>query len=117
MAGNVKGEVRFEAEGASYTLVFTIDALCALEDRVNKSVEQIGAEMGKSPRLSLLRALFHAGLREYQPSISEKKAGEIMQGIGLDKAGALIGEAFTAAFANPEAETAEVPPKAAPEAA
>ena len=117
MTGNIKGEVRFDAEGASYCLIFTIDALCALEDRVNKSVEEIGAAMSKSPRLSLLRSLFHAGLREHHKDLTEKRAGEIMQGIGLDKAGALIGEAFTAAFANPEADDAAVPQKAAPEAA
>lgn len=112
MAANpIKGEVAFEVSGATYILVYTIDALCALEDRLNLSVEEIGRKMGGSPRIGFLRSVFHAGLREHHPALTERETGELFPLLGFDRVGALIGEAFGKAFGGPEAAAPADPQK------
>ena len=116
MGNAIKGEVSFEAGGRTYVLVYSIDALCALEERLDISVTEIGQAMGKTMRLGFLRALFWAGLRERQPEVTEKAAGELIPLIGADALAPLLTEAFAKAFPTPEggAPQADPPEAAAP---
>jgi hypothetical protein len=116
-ANPLKGEFGFTCGGVEYVLVYTVDALCALEDRLNMSVVQIGEAFGGDPRLTFLRIVFHAGLHEYHPDLTPKQAGELMQAYGLEKAGNMVGTAFMAAFGEPEAGAATADPQTAPEPA
>lgn len=103
-----QGIVRFEAGEATHTLVFGINALCALEDEFDCSVQEIGSKLsggGKPVRMKDLRAIFRAGLIEGWPSggmINEEPthddAGRIMTLLGPKRATELVGEAFVAAF-------------------
>jgi len=111
MGNPLKGEVGFEAGAASFTLVYNIDALCTLEDRLDLSVAEIGERMGKTMRLGFLRAVFHAGLRAHHPEVTERQAGELISVVGLAETGDLIGKAFTLAF--PEAAKGAARPRRA----
>ena len=105
MANPVRGEVGFEADGTPYTLMFSTNALCALEDALGMSVTDIGAQMSGSVRLKTLRSLFWAGLQDHHAGVSEAEAGRIIDQVGAAEAGELIGRAFAAAF--PQAEEAK----------
>src|SRR5687767_6768190 len=98
MANRVKGEVPFEVDGQPYTLSFGINSLCALEDRLGKTVAEIGALFGGSMGLRDLRAVFWAGLQDRHAGLTELDAGRVMTDLGAKRAGELIGEAFLAAF-------------------
>lgn len=102
-ANSVKGEVSFEAEGQTYRLAFTANALIALEERLDKTVAEIGAMFEQPLRLAHLRILFWAGLSDHH-EVPELEAGRLMDAVGIDKVGELIGRAFVLAFPEEEAE-------------
>jgi hypothetical protein len=96
-----KGEVAFEAEGKTYTLRFSIDALCNLEEAAGKGFASIAIELSDPEKMSvsLLRKVLWAGLIEHHPDLDVRAAGELILAAG----GAVvvlgqIEKAFTAAF-------------------
>lgn len=99
-----QGEVRFEAGGATHLLVFGINALCALEDEFDCSIEEIGTKLSgtaeRKVRLSDLRQIFRAGLIEHWPEgePTVKEAGAIFTELGMARGTELLEEAFIAAF-------------------
>jgi hypothetical protein len=104
-----KGELSFEADGKFYTLRFSTNAICELEDELDRGIVDIAAEMSswandsKRIRLGFLRAVFWAGLRDAQPDIDIKAAGElILSAGGIATVSGLIGTAFERAFPGPE---------------
>lgn len=109
----IKGEVSFDTSKGPLTLVYNIDALCTLEDRLDLSVTEIAEKLGGNLRLGFLRAVLWAGLRERHPGIDEKAAGEFIRELGGVAVGALVGEALAAAFAPEAASGSENPPEAA----
>ena len=100
MANPSKGEVALEAGGKAYKLCFSANALCELEDALDMPIEQIGVALSdpKLRRIKTVRACLWAGLTEFQPDITIKQAGEIVQELSLVKAMVLVGEAMTLAF-------------------
>jgi len=96
-ANSVKGEVKFSAGGQTYRLVFSANALIALEERFDKTVAEIGAMFEQPLRLAHLRILFWAGLSDHH-DLPELEAGRLMGEVGIDKVGELIGRAFVLAF-------------------
>lgn len=93
-------------DGQVYTLVFDVNALCDVEDRLGVGVGDLDAAMQK-PTARLLRTLFHAGLAARHPDVSERDAGALLS----IKA---MGEAVTAAIVKsmPEASGDARPPAA-----
>ncbi len=111
MSNRFKGEVTVRDGDDEYTLVFTIGALIALEERFDRSVQEVGEMLGERLRMVDLRTVFTAALREYHPDIGEEAAGQIMSRVGVAEAGALVTRAFSAAFGVGEvADGAPVPP-------
>lgn len=100
MGNPVKGEVAFTVEGVEYILVFDINALCILEDRLNLPVMEIGQRFSdpSTLRLSFLREVFRAGLLTHHDEMSPEAAGALLMGVGLEGAATLIAKAFFAAF-------------------
>lgn len=106
MANPHKGEVDVEIEGRHYTLAFTANSICEIEDHLDRGWFDIASQMaswgpptdakGKPKketeqeirqrvsriRMSLLRALFWGMLREHHPAITLRAAGYMMQNIG-----------------------------------
>jgi hypothetical protein len=107
-----KGEVELKAGDVSYVLCFSIDAICSLEDDLDKGFPAIAADMADAAkmRVSTVRTILRAGLREHHPELTLKQAGELIVTAG----GAItvlgkIAEAFTAAFPSQEASGTKSP--------
>lgn len=111
MANREKGEVSFEAGGKQYTLRYSSNALCELEDALNLGINDIIARM-KNMRVKDARAIFWAGLTDNHPDIDLKAAGRMLDEIKIEKATSLITEAFSLAFGKGEkAETKDARPQ------
>lgn len=100
MANPMKGEVGFTAGGEQYALIYTINALVTLEQKLGVTTAQIGELLGANLSMGNLRTLFWAGLLE-RHDCSEEGAGELISEIGIQKAAELIGSGLAKAF--PEA--------------
>ena len=73
MANPEKGEVAFQVADAEYTLKFSTNAICELEERLNKGLNEIVANMA---RVSVVRAMLWAGLRAHHPGDTACQAGQ-----------------------------------------
>lgn len=93
-----RGEVTFKVADAEYVLKFSTNAICELEDRLDKSLNVIVANM---ERLATVRALLWAGLRAHHPDVTLPQAGEIIDRSGMAAATEAIGKALNAAFPTP----------------
>ena len=100
MANPHKGQVALNVDGREYTLSFSINALCELEDALGESVNAIAAQMGDGSkvRLKTIRTLVWAALRDHHPETSVEDAGEIIGAAGVPATMEAIGEAFAKAF-------------------
>jgi hypothetical protein len=102
MASNPrKGEVEFTLGEKSYTLLFSINALCVLEERMGGgSFVELANAMRDPDKvgLSTLRTLFWSGLYERHEELTEKEAGQLMHDLGLVEASNLVMKAFTLSF-------------------
>ena len=91
--------VEFEAGGKAYRLHFSTNAISRFEDRFDKSfLSAVGDNSGAGAKISVIRALFWAGLGV--ETLDE--AGDVMDELGLHASSRLIGKAVAAAF--PDAE-------------
>lgn len=109
-----KGDVEFKVDETTYTLRYSIDAICHLEDATGKTLLELAEDLKdfKSIRMSLVRKILHAGLREHHPDLTEVEAGELIVGAG----GSVVimtkfNEAMTSAFPKQEASGTPRPPK------
>lgn len=123
MANRQKGEVAFTAAGKSYRLRFSTNALCELEDITGRGVTDVMLELAswmpptddkgkpieESPdqmkaraskmRMGFVRDVFCAGLRDQNPDINVKEAGDLIQDVGgMIRVMDLINSAFAAGF-------------------
>ena len=100
------GGVSFDAKGQSYTLRYSVDAICALEDACGgKGIVAISQVLQDATKISmtLMRKVMWAGLRDHHPSVDIKSAGDLIQAVGgLMPAVDIIGRAFQAAFPDPQ---------------
>ena len=114
MANKERGEVTVEADGKTYTLRFSIDAMCQMEDVTGKGVVAITQEFADPAkiRMATARAALWAALHEQHPELTLMQAGEL-----IPKAGGLqvvlnkVSEAILLAF--PTTEGTARPQKAA----
>ena len=110
MANINKGEVSVSVDEKTYTLVFSANGMCEVEDHLKRpwldialeidgwregfpkdgkpSVEQI-IGMGRRVKTSLLRALIWGALREHHDEMSIKDAGRLMDRLDPATGGAL----------------------------
>jgi hypothetical protein len=108
------GVVSFEADGQTFRLQMSINALIALEGAVGDQTEirALLDHSGKSGEatLSTLRAAIWAGLTDAHPHLTQADAGNLIQHLGLERAGSLLVQALVAAF--PSADPTANPRKA-----
>ncbi len=117
MAANPqKGEVSLPVpDGETLTVLLSINALCLLEERLDKDATQIGAMIVTNQRMTFMRAVLWAGLQEHHPKIDEKAAGRIIALVGAPKAAEVMLESFTKAFGIGEEEGAAADEEAGPQ--
>ncbi len=115
MANRQKGEVSFRADDKEWVLRYSTNALCEMEDLFGKSAIEVAQSLDSEAGVSLkdLRAVFYCGLTDRHEDISEKRAGDLIDDIGMEAVGPLIAEAFLAAFPSAEEEQREGKSRAA----
>lgn len=113
MANPHRGEVALTVGDQDYTLSFSINAICELEDALDKPVAKIaeGLQDASGVRMTVVRTVIWAALRDHHEEITLKEAGIIASQAGIQAAMAAISAAFSLAF--PEAKEAANPRKAA----
>lgn len=118
MANPHKGEVDLEVEGKVYTLRFSIDDICAVEDKLGRGFVAITASLSDPEKLSLsvIRGLLWGGLRSQHPGMTLLMAGDLMQRAGgVMKVLPVLTEALKRSF--PDAEAEASPPEPGQETA
>lgn len=90
--------VSLEALGRSWTLRFSTNAFCDLEDATGLGVTKIVETLQTDPSVRFIRTCFWATLRQDTPELTLEQAGDVVDEIGFVHAAALLGEAFAAAF-------------------
>lgn len=94
MANKHRGEVTFEALGEMRRLRFGTNALCEIEAAFGEGINETLARLqSENPSIRTMRTIMACGL-----GVSESMAGDIVDDIGIDWVGELIGEAMTLAF-------------------
>jgi hypothetical protein len=101
MANKQKGEVDLRVGGKVYTLRYSTNALCVLEDAFDDTVQNIAKRFDADGdvRMSDVRRFFHAGLIDNQPEIDISGAGLIISDAGMENAMSAASDAFSLAFA------------------
>lgn len=94
MAGRAE-PIEFKSGGEVYTLDFTTNSLCSLEDEFGLSISGVGEKLA-SGALGVrgARALFRAALLEERPEITPIQAGRLLAELGSDTSAELVQEAF-----------------------
>jgi hypothetical protein len=100
MANPLKGEVTLKAGEALYTLVFSVNAICELEDDLGEPVAKIADKLNdpESLRMTTVRALVWAALRDHHEGVDHKEAGAIASEAGIANCMEAIAKAFQLAF-------------------
>ena len=114
MTNKVKGEVGFSVEGGDlageYVLLLDFNALCDLEADLPGLMD--GTAEIKTP--SAIRAVFHAGLQARHKDITLRDAGDLIQSLGIERAGDLVRQSFEASFATAKGGEESDRPRKAP---
>lgn len=116
MANRFKGEVPFEANEKTYTMRFSANALCELEGVTGIGVNAVANQIAnpETLRLTMVRAVFWAGLRDHHPEITLHQAGEIITDISLTKAMELVSKSFELAFQDNSKSVPQKPGRTSP---
>ena len=106
MTNRVKGEVPLKAGDRTYTLRFSANAICELEDQLDMGINQIAKQMAdpEAMRMKTVIAVVWAGLRDHHPDITLAQAGEIITDASLIGSMEAVSEAFTVAFGEKEVD-------------
>jgi hypothetical protein len=99
----MRGGVTFDALGKPREFKFTTNAICRLEERAGKSLQDVLADTAEGGRrMVAFRLLMWAGLGD----LTLDDAGDIMDDIGLAEADRIIAEGLKLAFP-PKDQSAE----------
>lgn len=112
MANPARGSVALQAGDTAYTVSFSVNALCELEEAFGMSVQKIGSLFDDPDNVSMtnVRKLVMCGLHDHHEDVDEKEAGKIATDAGLQTCMDAISKAFQLAF--PEAAAGANPQKA-----
>jgi hypothetical protein len=96
MANDIRGEVDFEAAGKTWTLKLGNGAVRHIENETGKTFPQVGGELtnASTASITLLTQVFCAALKRHQPEVTMEDCDDIIDDIGHEKAGDLLGKAF-----------------------
>lgn len=112
MSNSLRGAVSFTADGKKYHIAMTTNAMVAYQDAADETLLHGLGELQKDPSdIRRVRRMVWAGL-SHIPDMTEDKAGDIMDALGIIEAVTLLSEAANAAFLDAEkgAETGNARP-------
>lgn len=95
MANDIRGEVGFRALDKDWTMKLGNGAVRHIENETGKSFAQVGAELSDetTASITLLTQVFCAALQRHHPDTAMEVCDDIIDEIGHQKAGELLGEA------------------------
>lgn len=96
MANDIRGEVAFQALGRDWTLKLGNGAVRDIEASTGKPFPQVGKDLADeaTASISLLTLVFCAALKKQHPDINMNVCDDIIDEIGHEQAGTLLGQAF-----------------------
>jgi hypothetical protein len=112
MTNSFRGEVPLQVGETTYTLRFSANALCELEDALGMGINKIAAQMAdpETMRMKTVMTVVWAGLRDRHPDITLAQAGEILTDASLSRAMEAVSKAFILTFGSPAEEGQEAFP-------
>ncbi|MDP3379759.1 MAG: hypothetical protein Q8S53_15445 [Brevundimonas sp.] len=111
--GTLKGEVTINTAEDSYTLVYSVNAIIALEEKTGLPITRIGEFLGGDAfSFANARTFFWAGLIEHH-DLSETEAGSLMSEVGIEEAMTRAADALKASLPQ-EAAKGNARPRKAP---
>lgn len=96
MSNAYKGEA--ELEGTPYTLRYTFNSLCLVEEKAGINLIDYFEKVLPHPNLSDMRFLLWAGLVPDNPKMTLNEAGDIMQDLGYHNIVAMVSRALKASL-------------------
>ena len=113
MANANRGAVALEAGDKVYSLRFTTNSICELEDHFGQPISQVVEAMqdGKGVGMKMIRGLVWGALIDQHPDMDLKEAGAVLDAAGQDAVMEKVGLAMQRFFPDRE-EGKENPPKA-----
>ena len=118
MANAVRGQTALTIGARTFTLAFTANALCELEDATGQSVPAFLAGLedpANPPGFKTIRLLLWAGLLD-QHGLSLQDAGKLIDEVGLDVIGERLGAAIEQSMPGPDPAAAGGKPGKKPKA-
>ncbi len=114
MANQNRSAVALEAGDKVYSLRFSTNAICELEEHFGKPIMAIVNDLEDESRvgMGLVRAIVWAALLEQNPNITHKEAGRILDEAGQQVVMEKIGLALQRFFPDGEASDKPRPRKA-----
>lgn len=101
----IRGGVTFDALGKPWEARFTTNAVCRVEERAGKALEDVLADVTVPGRRTLaFRLLLWAAIG----GVTIETAGDIMDDLGLVEVDRIISAALRAAFPQPEGDAGNV---------
>lgn len=115
MANPHLGDVEFDVAGKPYTLRFSVDAMCQVEEKAGKGFHLVAAELNdiETTTVRMQRIMLWAALQHHHKGITLIEAGElIVSGGGALAVLEKVGKAIELAFPqqSQSGETSESPP-------
>lgn len=92
------GDLPFEADGRSWRLAFSFNALCRMEQWVDNQADIEALLKGEPPSMSAVRSAMLAGLGDAHPDLTQEDAGRLIDHLGPARAASLIYQALVLAF-------------------
>lgn len=110
-----KGDVSFDVAGKSYMLRYSHSALIALENKLDKSLMSVIAEMSDADKLRIgtVVAILWAGLQKHHPKMTYDDAAALLDDVdgGVSTMIEVIGNSFQKAFNAPGTKGTNPPQK------
>jgi hypothetical protein len=110
MANSQRGSVALQAGDTAFTVSFSVNALCELEDAFQVPVQKLGDLFSAETSIKDVRKLVRCALSDHHPDITEKEAGQVITDAGIPACMDAVQKAFKLAF--PEVKDQANPPKA-----
>lgn len=97
MSNPHRGEVTVEADGRTWTLKLGANALIELEQQLGGGLAEKLQDEATS-KVLIVRSVIWAAARKHHPDITEERAGELIDDIGLTEAMDLVQKLFAFAM-------------------
>lgn len=114
MANLQKGEVSLLVGDEAFTLSYSVNAFCHLEEVLGRSFNDLVQDLSNPAKLSMihLRHFVHAGLLDHHPELTLKDAGRIItQAGGIDVVMTKVVDGLSASMPTGKGKRGSRPPK------